>query len=355
MNNSQLKKNSTATAIEQMVTIPVEDKFSKKNIAMQIAKIKNLSSAVARYFAEDGRLMLLVTFTFGNNSRVDFQRMSKKKIQEVAKTQYNSCNVCLRKMRRSKRFKSDIRYFAVMEVQPEGGALHMHIAISVDGIEEMFNLVKFINDFKGRYKQPYKFQDKTVYPIDRSHIGISSTLKKDFEARYSLKGYAAKRDASRTEYLIEDLEQRDFKSGSWTPLEFYTKSMMEERYSEEITNYLIKTFDGNFVLDTNTIKEGVAKCQLGHDTKSLLNQEDYVNKLYLLFIRQIGGKVYTHSRFPFPWKLYQKYRKSLIALDVKYKAFYSCIESVRSGELVVKSGVIYDSVGNMIAGGKDAK
>jgi len=356
MDFSQMKKSITATAIEQMVTIPVEDKFSKQNLAVEIAKVKNLSSAAARYLTEDKRLIALVTLTFGNKSRVNFEKMSVKKILKTAKTQYNSLIAFLHKMRRSKRFKSNIRYFAVVEVQPEGGALHMHIAISVGGKEEMFSLVEFIHDFKGRYTKPYKFKGKTVYPIDRSHIGVSSTLKKNFEARYSLKGYAAKRDVSRVEYLIEDLEQRDFKSGNWTPLEFYTKTMMEERYSEQITDYLLKTLDGNFVLDTNTIKEGVAKCQLGHDTKSLLNQEDYLNKLYLLFIRQVGGKVYTHSRFPFPWTLYQKHRKALIAFDAKYKAFYSCIESIRSGELVVKNNIIYDGNNNIIAGGKkDAK
>lgn len=352
MNNSQLRKNSTATAIEKMVTIPVEDRFSKKNLAMQIAKIKNLSSAVARYFAEDGRLMALVTLTFGNNNRVDFQRMSEKKIQEVAKAQYNSCNACLHKIRRSKRFKSDIRYFAVMEVQPEGGALHMHIAISVDGINEMFRLVESIHDFKGRYTKPYKFKGKTVYPIDRSHIGVSSSLQSAFNERYTLKSYSAKTDTNRIENLIQELEQREFLSGGWTPLEFYTKKMMEDRYEEQITKYLLKTFEGDFILNENTIKESVAKCQLGHDTKSLLNQEDYINKLYLLFIRKVGSRVYTHSRFPFSWSLYQKHRRALIEFDSKYKIFYSCIESIRSGELVVKSGVIYDSVGNIIAGGR---
>ena len=163
MNFSKLRKNYTATVIEQMVTIPVEDRYSKKNIAMKIAKLKNLSAAVARWFADDGRLMSLVTLTFGTKSRVNFQNMTDKKILSIAEIQYNSLISFIHKMRRSKRFKSDVRYFAVIEVQPEGGALHAHIAISVDGEAEMFGLVEFIHDFKGRYIEPYTFKNKLAF------------------------------------------------------------------------------------------------------------------------------------------------------------------------------------------------
>jgi len=354
MNYSQERKNGTALAIEQMVRIPVEDGFSKKNIVMKIAKVKNLSSAVARYFAEDGRLMALVTLTFGANSRIDFQRMSAVKIREVAEGQYNSLMSAVYAMRRSKRFKSDIRYFAVVEVQPEGGALHAHITVSVDGIDEMFALVEFIHEFKGRYTKPYTFKTKEAFPIDRSHIGVSSMLEKAFNKKYILKPYKAKGDQSRTENFMSEIEQREFLSGSWTPLEFYTKTMMEDRYEEQVTKYLLKTVEGEFVLDTNTIKEGVNKCQIGHDTKSLLDSESYINKLHVLFVRLVGSRVYTHSRFPFSWSLYQKHRNALIGYDSKYKIFYSCIEDARSRMLVADSGVIYDSNRNIIAGGKDA-
>jgi len=355
MSYSQLRKNSTATAIEQMVTIPAEDRYSKKNIAMKIAKLKNLSAAVARYFAEDNRLMALVTLTFGAKSRADFQKMSNEKILETGGIQYNSLMSLTREMRRSKRFKSDVRYFAVVEVQPEGGALHAHLAVSVDAIEEMFALVEFIHDFKGRHTESYVFNKKSAFPIDRSHIGVSSSLEKAFNKKYTLKPYSAKGNTSRTESLVQELEQREFLSGGWTPLEFYTKTMMEDRYEEQIAKYLLKTAEGEFVLDTNTIKEGVANCQLGHDTKSLLDQDSYINKLHLLFVRKVGSRVYTHSRFPFPWSLYQKHRRALIAYDTKYKIFYSCIESIRSGELIVSAGAIFDNKNNVIAGGQDAK
>ena len=169
-----------------------------------------------------------------------------------------------------------------------------------------------------------------------------------------MNAHKAKGDATRTEHYLPEIEQREFTSGNWTPIEFYTKTMMMNRYEEDISNYLTKTLDGEFELDENSIKEGVVKCQLGHDTKSL-HSESYINKLHVAFVRKVGRKAYTHSRFPFPWKLYQMHRKALIAHDSKYKIFYSCIESVRSGELVVESNVIFDGAGNVVAGGKDAK
>ncbi len=354
MDYSQQKKKDTALVLEQIVVVPVADGFSEMNANMKVAKLKNLSSGMARYSAEDDRLMALTTLTFGSDGRINFQTMSLKKIKEMAKVQYNSLMSFVEKMRRSKRFKFDVRYFAVVEVQPEGGALHAHISVSVNGVDDMFALVEFIQDFKGRYTQPYMFKSKQALPIGRSHIGVSSMLEKEFKQRYTLKPYAAKGDNSRTENYMPELEQREFRKGNWTPIEFYTKSMIEDRYAEQIADYLIKTAEGELALDADIIKEGVRKCQLSHDTKSLLDMENYINKLHVLFVR-LAGRVYTHSRFPFPWSLYQQHRNVLIIHDPKYKIFYSCIESIRSGELVVNSGIIFDGAGNIIAGGKDAK
>lgn len=354
MRDPEKNKKNTALVIESMVKVPVEDSFSEKNTKVKIAKLKNLSSAMARYSAEGDRHMALVTLTFGKNGRVDFQQMSHQKIKEMAKIQYNSLISFIYSMRRSKRFKGDIRYFAVIEVQPESGALHIHISISVNGVDDMFALVEFVQDFKGRYKQAYVFKSKQALPIDRSHIGISSMLEKEFKRKYLMKPYPAKKDPTRTEHYMPELEQREFLSGNWTPIEFYTKTMIEDRYEEFIADYLIKTAEGELAVDTQIIKEGVRKCQLKHDTKTLSDLKDYINKLHVLFVR-LAGRVYTHSRFPFPWSLYQKYRKALIKYDPKYKVFYSCIESVRNGELVVKNGVILDGAENIIAGGKNAK
>ena len=345
---------NTAFAIESMVELEQEDIWSEQRAKMKIAQLKNKASAMARYAAENARHMAMITLTFGKKSRVDFQRMPKKKVLGIAEAQYNSLMGFLNRMQRSKRFKHDIRYFAVVEVQPEGGALHAHIAASVADVSEMFALVEFVQDFKGRYTKQYVFKSKQAFPIDRSHIGLTSMLKREFTEKYRMKAYKAKGDGTRTEHYLPEIDKREFKSGSWTPVEFYTKTMMTDRYEEDITKYLTKSLDGEFELDENSIKEGAVKCQLEHDTKSLHSESD-INKLHVAFVRKVGRKVYTHSRFPFSWKLYQTHRKALIAYNEKYKIFYSCIESIRSGELVVENGVIFDDAGSIIAGGQNAK
>jgi len=342
--------NDTALTLEGMVTLPVEDGFRQRNQRTQIAKLKNLSSATARYLAQDGRNMVMVTLTFGNDSRVNFGKKAPSKITDCGEIQYNSLMAFQHKLRTSKKFKYDIRYFSVIEVQPEGGALHAHIAISLLGSSEVLALMEFLQDFKDRYAKPYMFKSKPAFPIDRSHFGVSSTLKRAFEAKYTLEPHPAKGDPTRTEHYLPELDKRDFKSGSWTPLEFYTKTMMEDRYEEQITKYLIKSMDGEFELDSRVIQEGVCKCQLGHDTKSL-HDESYVNSLHLAFIRLVGSRVYTHSRLPFPWKLYQKHRKALIAHNPNYKTYYSCIEDFQNGHLVITGSTITDSNNTIIAGG----
>ena len=238
MSYSKTKKKDTALILEQMVAIPIKDRYSGKKAKMKKAQLKNLSSAMARYSAEDDRFMALLTLTFGSEERVDFQEMAQAKIKRMAKLQYNSLMSFVEKMRRSKRFKCDVRYFAVVEVQPDAGALHAHISISVNGVDEMIALLEFIQDFKGRYNQAYMFKSKQALPIGRSHVGISSMLKKELEQRYTFRAHTAKGDSSRTEHYMPELEQREFRNGNWTPIEFYTKSMIEDRYAEQITDYL---------------------------------------------------------------------------------------------------------------------
>ena len=100
-------------------------------------------------------------------------------------------------------------------------------------------------------------------------------------------------------------ERREFKNGDWTCLEFYTKTMLAEMDPETILKYLTKTFDGEteeYECSVDSIKEGVSKSRLKHDTKILLTN-DYVSQLQVTFIRLVGSRAYAHSRLPFPFKL----------------------------------------------------
>jgi hypothetical protein len=155
-------------------------------------------------------------------------------------------------------------------------------------------------------------------------------------------------DPSRTEFYIGSLESRAFKSGGWSPVEFYTESMIRDRYEEDIARYLIKTLDGEYELAETDIKEGVAKCQLKHDTKTMLDDND-ISKLHVRFIRKIGGRIYTHSVLPFPFKLYQRHFKTLVAYRPEYSIYYNCIADLNDNKLAIKGQIIFDGSGKQIA------
>jgi len=321
-------------------------KFTEMNRKQKRAKLKNFSSGLARHIAEDGRVGIMVTLTFGSDTRIDFVKMEDKKICDSACKQHKSLMSFLNKMRRSKRVKEKIRYMATTELQSDGN-LHLHIFLSVEE-DDLFGLVEFIYDFKKRYVKPYSYRNSEVYPIGRLHIGISVRYQHQFKQRYALNSFTAKSDSTRTENYISCLESREFRSGNWTPVEFYTEQMIMNRYEEQIVSYLTKTLDGEYELETEHIKEGVAKCQLRHDAKTMFS-DNYISKLQVRFVRLIGKSLYTHSVLPFPFKLYQQYYKILKKYNPRYTLYYSCITDIQEGKLAVKGQNIFDGTGYQIA------
>lgn len=321
-------------------------KFTAMNLKVRRAQLKNFTSAIARHIAEDGRVGMLITLTFGRVGRVDLVQMRDDTIVESAKRQHKSLMSFLRKMRKSKRVKGDIRYMATTELQSDGN-LHSHIFLSVTE-DDYIGLIEFIYDFKQRYIAPYIYDGQEVYPIGRLHIGISARYKKEILQRYTVQPVAAKSDPGRTEHYIASLESREFKSGDWTPVEFYSEQMMRDRYEELIVDYLVKTLGGEYALDEKYVKEGVGKCQLGHDTKTVFS-DDYIARLQVRFVRLVGKRLYTHSRLPFPFKLYQQHYKTLVSYDKNYTLYYRCIEDLLEGRLVVKGQHIFNEDGYRIA------
>ncbi len=319
--------------------------FTEMNRKQKQAQLKNFTSAMARHIGEEGRVGMLITLTFGRVGRIDFVQMHDDALIAGAKKQHKSLMSCLNKMRRSKRIKEDIRYMATTELQSDGN-LHSHIFLSVEE-DDYIGLIEFIYGFKRRYTQPYTYQDTEVYPIGRLHIGISARYRNDILRRYTFYSVAAKSDASRTENYISSLESREFKSGDWTPIEFYDEKMLRERYEDLIVNYLTKTLDGKYELEEKDVKEGVAKCQLGHDTKTVFSDE-YISRLQVRFVRLIGKRLYTHSVLPFPFKLYQRHYKSLKEHNPNYTLYYRCITDLQEGKLVVKGQNIFDDTGYQI-------
>ena len=341
------QKDISAHRLEKITGgLAPETDFTDMNRKLKHAQLKNLTSALARHIAEDGRVGMLLTLTFGTEGRVDFQKMNDTLLLARAKTQDRSLMSFLNKMRRSKRIDEDIRYMATKELQSDGN-LHMHIFLSVDE-EDMFGLIEFIYDFKKRYTKPYLYKHEEVYPIGRLHIGISMRYQHQFQQRYVINPVSAKSDSSRTENCIVSLESREFISGNWTPVEFYTEQMISDRYNEQILNYLLKTLDGKYEIEEKDIKEGVAKCQLKHDTKTIFS-DDYISKLQVRFVRFVGRKLYTHSVLPFPFKLYQRHYKRLKEYNSNYRLYYRCITDLEDGKLMVKGQSIFDNRGFQIA------
>jgi len=320
--------------------------FTQMNLKQKRAQLKNFSSAIARHIGKEGRVGMLITLTFGRVGRIDLVQMSDDTLIKGAKIQHKSLMSCLNKMRRSKRIKEDIRYMATTELQSDGN-LHSHIFLSVEE-DDYIGLIEFIYDFKRRYTQPYTYHETTVYPIGRLHIGISARYRNDILQKYTFYSVTAKSDASRTENYISSLESREFKSGDWTPIEFYDEKMLRERYEDLIVNYLTKTLGGKYELEAKYVKEGVAKCQLGHDTKTVFSDE-YISKLQVRFVRLIGKRLYTHSVLPFPFKLYQRHYKRLKEYNPNYTLYYKCITDLQEGKLIIEGGNILNNTGYQIA------
>lgn len=340
--NKKIKQQRVESAfiLERMLPQIKRDKFSDMNERVFIGRLKNLTSAFARYLTVDGRVSIVFTVTFGSK-RSDFKNIRADDIKSRGEEQYTSLISLLDKLRRTKRIKNKIRYFSVFELQSDGN-IHAHMYISFSDIYDLCGFIEFIHHFKQRYSEAYQYNKRQALAIGRSHIGISSIHKNFIENRYTLKAKNSKSNIGRLEYHMPELESRKFINGDWTCLEFYTKTMLLEMDSETILKYLTKTFDGDYKCSTDNIKEGVSKSRLKHDTKTL-HSNDYISQLQVRFIRLVGSRSYTHSRLTFPYKLYQKYRKTLIEYDENYKVFYNCIKDLEQGEIYIKNYAIYVS------------
>jgi len=195
------QKLMSATRLESLTGgLAPATEFTEMNLHQKQAQLKNMSAAMARYIAEDGRVGMLVTLTFPTDNRMDIRQMNDEQIIQTAEIQYMSIMSFLNKMRRSKRVKYDVRYICVMELQSDGN-LHAHIFLSVKE-SDLFGMIEFVFDFKKRYGKPYTYKKTVTYPIGRLHIGISARYKNLLQQRYSISSHSAKSDSSRLKSII---------------------------------------------------------------------------------------------------------------------------------------------------------
>ena len=81
----------------------------------------------------------------------------------------------------------------------------------------------------------------------------------------------------------------------------------------------------------------------------ILFDDDYITKLQVRFIRIIGKRLFSHSRLPFPHKLYQKHFRTLVEYDKNYTVYYNCITDYIEGKLLIDKDTIYNNLGQQIA------
>ena len=324
-----------------------------KKIYREILIVNNLSKAFARYVSTfENRTTLMVSITFGNTDaeRVDKLKeeikkekkktTDKNKIKElnedfkkgkekILKKQYKSLMYFIEKLRKTKRIKNQIFYFWTCELQSSGD-LHIHISLNIH-VDDLNNFFKFILEYKCKKLPRY------IYQIGRVHIGLLKDLQNN--VKFSLKDrnvtkFVGYRKVVKTKFHYFYTEEcRTFKSGERTFLEFIDKKGLKERYNENIVDYLKKTIAAQ--LDYDLIQYAISKNWNEHNLKnifkSLINEKNY-NELKK--IRKIG-RVYSHSTFPFPFRLYQKYYMCLKEKNKKYAIYYNVINDYLDKKITI--------------------
>ena len=299
--------------------LEISNFYKLKKLEIEIKKLENLSNAYSKKISElENYMTLMITITFGNTSnaliRVNLIQKNENLYYRLLKKQYKSLMFFIKKLRKTKHIK-DGYYFAAFELQQNGNLhMHMHLALNQNDLQ---GLINFIYWYKNQ-----KFKD--VFNIGRTHIGLSNYYKKTIEneLQIRLNETTDKNDPTRTMYIMNYLETRDFGSGEATFWEFLSINDLKERYNENIINYIKKTMVSQ--IDLTALKIGTAKNWTSHNIKEILNSINNSDfSKHIKIIRKVG-QVYTfsYSLFALKFKLYQKNYSNLIKINPKYKSYY---------------------------------
>jgi hypothetical protein len=309
------------------------EEYMEYKIEKDIKIVTNLNHAYFRLIAElKNYITVFLTTTFGNTDNMKFDSNTKEYIkQKILHKQCDSLNHFLKKMRKSKKIKHKIYYFAAKELQSIGN-LHLHASVNIH-IDDLIPLIEFIFWFK---KQKFK----NIGQIGRTFLVISNAYKKMIEDYLKIEDVKDKKNPEKIYYWFPYLENRTFNSGEITFIEFVTLNDLEERYNENITKYITKTIIAQY--DLKTIKTGVIKSINKHNLKGIIKSAKNLKfREQVKIIRNICGKVYTTSRFPVSFHLYQRNYTKLVKINKKFKSFYNVIKSCERGYLQVKNGKFF--------------
>jgi len=300
-------------------------------IKREIQILQNLSKTFSKFVAQQNNytnLMITVTFSKYSAQRIT-TGMSEKQIYTILKKQYKSLMLLIEKLRKSKRMKSKIYYFATFELQNDNN-LHMHMLLSIHN-NDLIGFIKFIYD--------YKKKSLNEYQIGRTHIGLSAIHKNKIAKEFMLQEIQDKTYPEKKMYILPTLDSREFKSGEATFFEFVNANDLEERYQENIVNYIKKTIVGQ--LDTEAIKIGVTKNWNEHNLKTIFNSlENTKYHKQIQIIREVG-QVYTYTRLPVSFSLYQNYYMLLKKANKKYMSYYNVITDYLNGILEVRNDIFF--------------
>jgi len=149
-----------------------------------------------------------------------------------------------------------------------------------------------------------------------------------------------KKNPDKDTYWIPYIESRKFGDGETTIFEFVTLNNLKERYNNNITNYITKTILAQY--DLKTIKTGVIKSINLHNIKDIIKSaENRYFRKEVQKVRSICRKVYTTTRFPVSFYLYQRNYTKLIKVNIRFKNFYNVIQSFEKGFLQIKNGKFF--------------
>ena len=301
-----------------------------KKSEIEIKTIENLSNAYAKKISKyENYLTLMLTLTFGNISNARINKNLRYKNYEtyieLLKKQYNSLMYFIRKLRKTKKIKYKINYFATFELQKNGN-LHMHMSLNIHK-SDLIGFIEFIYWYKVQ-----KF--KNYYNIGRTHIGLSTFYKTIIEKNFRLEKIADKKNPNKILFIINYLENRDFYSGEATFWEFISINVLKERYNENINNYIKKAIVAIEIKKEEILKLGAIKNWNYHNLKEILNSIDNNFRKDVKTIRKVG-QVYTfsHSTFSLSFRLYQDNYTKLKRLNSKYGSYYNADKDYELGIL----------------------
>jgi len=310
----------------------------EKDIEIENARIKNTTQGIAAYGAIPQNFVGMLTFTIAGDENRILPKNDLETIIKKTKIAYDSMLYFINKLRRFLNKKGlNLIYLASFELQKDGN-LHSHIYLSIP-LKAFYDVFLFYHDYKKSFIMPKQIkvgkQIKTIIPIGRSQLGISMNfMEKLRSVGYDFYPHDNPENPDRFDWRCTNIvSEAEFRTGNWPTLEFYKEEEMEKRYSEKITQYLMKNHSKAKVQKT------VGSQFIKHNSKSFYNNNEW-SEIQKKFIRKVCGKIYTASRLPISVSKYQKYRKQIMEIYPSYRNLNTLMTDYLNGKAKYENDIL---------------